>query len=148
MNLKPLVKLALAGSVFMGLSAFGQDKENSSASNTKTDRFLILGNKYQEGFKMPGSGTTISLDQIRTHSHSDVNRILGRVPGVFIREEDGYGLFPNISIRGVNVYQFYDFLGAQMTKNSLSPQTVYFLYSKFIVSTSNGQTICLQHLNG
>lgn len=100
MNLKDLIKLLALGSVFLGLSIFAQ--EEKKATDTKTDRFLILGNKYQEGFKMPGSGTTISLDQIRTHSHSDVNRILGRVPGVFIREEDGYGLFPNISIRGVD----------------------------------------------
>ncbi len=37
------------------------------------------------------------LDQFR---YTDIHRIVGRVPGVYISEEDGLGLRPNIGVRG------------------------------------------------
>ena len=37
------------------------------------------------------------LDQFR---YTDIHRIVGRIPGVYISEEDGLGLRPNIGIRG------------------------------------------------
>lgn len=51
---------------------------------------------------MPASAQFISTEQIRDQSYSDINRVLRRAPGVNIREEDGFGLFPNISFRGVD----------------------------------------------
>ncbi|WP_411726554.1 TonB-dependent receptor family protein [Methyloglobulus sp.] len=51
---------------------------------------------------MPASAQYIDTEQIRGQSYSDINRILRRAPGVNIREEDGFGLFPNISFRGVD----------------------------------------------
>ncbi|MCC5851032.1 MAG: TonB-dependent receptor [Verrucomicrobia bacterium] len=47
-----------------------------------------------------GSAAFVSQDEIRSQNHLNVNRILDRVPGVFVREEDGFGNFPNISLRG------------------------------------------------
>ncbi len=37
------------------------------------------------------------LDQFR---YTDIHRIVGRIPGVYISEEDGLGLRPNIGVRG------------------------------------------------
>ncbi len=51
-------------------------------------------------FVLPGSGYFVDTEEIQEHSYTNVNRILAKVPGVYVREEDGYGLFPNISIRG------------------------------------------------
>ena len=34
---------------------------------------------------------------------TDIHKILSAVPGVFFRTEDGYGLRPNISIRGTSL---------------------------------------------
>lgn len=52
--------------------------------------------------EMPASAQYIGTEEIRYQSYSDVNRILRKAPGVNIREEDGFGLFPNISFRGVD----------------------------------------------
>ncbi len=49
-----------------------------------------------------GGAAYISQEEIRTHGHFNVHRVLDRVPGVYVREEDGYGNFPNISIRGAD----------------------------------------------
>ena len=37
------------------------------------------------------------LDQFR---YTDIHRIVSRIPGVYISEEDGLGLRPNIGVRG------------------------------------------------
>lgn len=52
--------------------------------------------------EIPGSAHYIGTPQIRQQSYSDVNQILARIPGVYLRQEDGFGLFPNISLRGVD----------------------------------------------
>lgn len=51
-------------------------------------------------FNLPGSGYFVDSTEIRAQNYQNVNRVLARVPGVYVREEDGNGLFPNISIRG------------------------------------------------
>jgi Fe(3+) dicitrate transport protein len=52
--------------------------------------------------RMAGSSDFIDLDAIQTHNYDNINRVLQRTPGVYTREEDGYGLFPHLSLRGVD----------------------------------------------
>lgn len=49
---------------------------------------------------LAGSASFIDEDTIRKFDSTDLNELLGQVPGVYIRFEDGYGLRPNIGIRG------------------------------------------------
>ncbi len=49
-----------------------------------------------------GSGAYISRDDITRQGYDDINRLLREIPGVYARAEDGYGLFPNISLRGTD----------------------------------------------
>lgn len=49
-----------------------------------------------------GSAQVISNDQLERKEHDDPHAVLAQVPGVQVRGEDGFGLRPNISIRGVN----------------------------------------------
>ena len=52
--------------------------------------------------KISGTAAYLDKEDIRAQSYDDVNRVLRKVPGVYLREEDGFGLFPNISLRGVD----------------------------------------------
>jgi Fe(3+) dicitrate transport protein len=61
----------------------------------------IVGSKAA-AMKLPASGAYIGGAELRKYNVSDVNRALRQVPGVYVREEDGYGLFPNVSLRGVS----------------------------------------------
>jgi len=49
---------------------------------------------------IPGGATVITEQDLKKYEFTDIQRILRQVPGVSIQLEDGFGLRPNISIRG------------------------------------------------
>jgi Fe(3+) dicitrate transport protein len=49
---------------------------------------------------IPGSVDYLGPQELKTYQHSNVNEILKMVPGVNIQEEEGFGLRPNIGLRG------------------------------------------------
>jgi len=61
----------------------------------------MLGSKF-EARNRTGSAHYISTEDLKKHNYFNIDRILGEVPGVNLYEEDGFGLRPNISIRGTN----------------------------------------------
>lgn len=65
------------------------------------EEVAVIGSK--EAVKeIAGSAYFVDTKEIRTQNQTDINRVLRKVPGVYVREEDGFGLFPNISLRGVD----------------------------------------------
>lgn len=48
----------------------------------------------------PGSAHSVTSAELERFEHNDIHKVLAAVPGVYIREEDGYGLRPNIGMRG------------------------------------------------
>ncbi|RGM89560.1 TonB-dependent receptor family protein [Bacteroides fragilis] len=59
----------------------------------------ILGSKFKARNRT-GSAYYISPEEIRRLGYTDINRMLKAVPGVNMYGEDGFGLRPNISLRG------------------------------------------------
>lgn len=47
-----------------------------------------------------GSAFAIDELELERFGYDDINRVLNQVPGIYIREEDGLGLRPNIGLRG------------------------------------------------
>ena len=52
---------------------------------------------------LAGSGAIISNEDLEISMDTDIQKILTAVPGVYMRTEEGYGLRPNISIRGTAI---------------------------------------------
>lgn len=48
----------------------------------------------------PGSGAYIDQETLEDYAITDIMRVLASSPGVYVMEEDGYGLRPNIGMRG------------------------------------------------
>lgn len=75
-----------------------------AAADPRSDRFIeemtIVGTREQAQ-QVTGAAHYIGPEELQQFRYSDVQRILRQVPGVSIQVEDGYGLRPNISIRGV-----------------------------------------------
>ena len=61
----------------------------------------ILGNKYVAQNRT-GASYYVSAEELEKFGYVDINRALRAVPGVNFYEEDGFGLRPNISLRGTS----------------------------------------------
>lgn len=61
----------------------------------------IIGSAPSALQRIPGSGTIIPSAVLAQSHPISTNEVLRKVPGIFIREEDGFGIRPNIGIRGL-----------------------------------------------
>lgn len=75
----------------------------AGAEEVKVMREVTVIGSKENVERLPGSGEFLDRGDIANQSYDDINKVLRKVPGVYVREEDGQGLFPNISLRGVSV---------------------------------------------
>ncbi len=80
--------------------AFADSKAGSrSDSRTAVDEITIIGNP--DAVKtQAGSAHVLTSEDLEKFEYTDIHNVLRQVPGISIREEEGYGLRPNIAIRG------------------------------------------------
>jgi Fe(3+) dicitrate transport protein len=74
---------------------------NSAVETFELNNIYITGGK-DEVLQQPGSATLIDHIALETFEYTDIHRVLNAVPGVNLQEEDGYGLRPNIGLRGTS----------------------------------------------
>ncbi|TQV87091.1 TonB-dependent receptor family protein [Aliikangiella coralliicola] len=74
--------------------------EANKQDDAYNQRMLIIGAREKLNTEA-GSATVIDEEALEKFEYDDIHRILAQVPGINIRQEDGYGLRPNIGFRGV-----------------------------------------------
>ena len=74
----------------------------SADEGVEVESVTIIGTK-DDVKDLAGSGAVISNDDLEKAMDTDIQKILTAVPGVYMRTEEGYGLRPNISIRGTAI---------------------------------------------
>ena len=93
---------------FIAFKVNSQNQKLNSFNDsiTKLDEVIlkgntILGNKFAS-INRTGSSFYLSKAELNQFSDIDINRALDRIPGITVYEEDGFGLRPNISLRGTS----------------------------------------------
>ncbi|MEZ9594987.1 TonB-dependent receptor family protein [Shewanella sp. 10N.261.52.F9] len=95
------IQLALVSQVSAADSDAKTDvtTDKTSVNDSYIEKMQIIGHDARLS-KQTGSATLIDELELEQFKFDDINRVLYSVPGVNIREEDGYGLRPNIGFRG------------------------------------------------
>ena len=94
---KNLFARALCGAVSMGLVCA---TAVAAEADAPLDEVLTIGTRADID-KITGSAHLVDAAELDKFEYADIQRISRSIPGVSIQVEDGYGLRPNISIRGV-----------------------------------------------
>lgn len=62
----------------------------------------VTGARMVDVRRVAGSAQIIGREELDRQEATDLHRVLQGVPGVYVREEDGFGLRPNIGLRGAS----------------------------------------------
>jgi Fe(3+) dicitrate transport protein len=76
--------------------------EDTDASVTTIDTVTIIG-RQSDVADIPGSAHVLGAEELGVFIQTDIMRVLRAVPGVYVQEEEGFGLRPNIGIRGSGI---------------------------------------------
>ncbi len=60
----------------------------------------VVSYSLEDALRTGGAVDLVSQEQLETYEYADPHQVLLRVPGVYVRGEDGFGLRPNIGLRG------------------------------------------------
>jgi len=93
-----IAHLAGASAALFLVPLIGSAQESGYNSEV-IDTVTIIG-KRSNVADIPGSAHVVDAEELAEFSSSDILRVLRSVPGVYVQEEEGYGLRPNIGIRG------------------------------------------------
>ncbi len=80
-------------------AASATEQETTDRRVEDIDTVTIIGRKADVA-DIPGSAHIIDAEELQVFIQSDILRVLRTVPGVYVQEEEGFGLRPNIGIRG------------------------------------------------
>jgi len=92
----------MRSTLFAGAAAAALATGPAVAGQDVLDEIIILGENL-EAAELAGSGLLIGPDSLAEHQYANIDRILRAAPGVYIQEEDGFGLRPNIGLRGTGL---------------------------------------------
>lgn len=92
--------LALAALPTLGDAAGLDENRERDAEGTFYDEMTIVGTR-DDVDGLGGAADVIGQEVLQRFGYADIQRIVRQTPGVSVQVEDGYGLRPNISIRGV-----------------------------------------------
>jgi Fe(3+) dicitrate transport protein len=92
-------RLASAAALLVALPAHAEEPNPNEPAD---EGVTVLVTRPRGGPRESGSAHVIGEADLQRHAYDDIGRVLTTVPGVYVRGEDGYGLRPNIGMRGAN----------------------------------------------
>ena len=87
--------------IFLTATAvFPLSADDFKAEKDKTIEYVTVIGSKSKALEEAGSADFISTEDLEAFLFTDALRVLRQAPGVYIQEEEGFGLRPNIGIRG------------------------------------------------
>jgi Fe(3+) dicitrate transport protein len=74
--------------------------DTSSTENSFATEMIVYSDDQK--LRVAGSAQKVNQEQLELYEFDNIEQVLQQVPGVATRNEDGFGLRPNIGIRGAN----------------------------------------------
>lgn len=99
-----IARLLLLAAALLPLTVWSQGPEGEApgdATPVELQHMTIFGTT-EALQRATGSAHLVDEDTLEAFDYANIHRILNGVPGVYVRGEDGFGLRPNIGIRGGN----------------------------------------------
>lgn len=90
----PAILISVLG---LSLPVLAEDEKKEVETHLKA---ITITGTAEDRARASGSIHKVEEETLEQWHYKDVNRVLKDVPGVYIRHEDGYGLRPNIGMRG------------------------------------------------
>lgn len=100
MILRTSLFTTLLGAVSLPVLAADEATSSSAANTTQLPAVEVVGGILGEPDRVTGSAHRVEQETLEQFEYDDIGRVLNFVPGVYVREEDGNGLRPNIGLRG------------------------------------------------
>ncbi|MGA9522105.1 MAG: TonB-dependent receptor, partial [Myxococcaceae bacterium] len=67
-----------------------------------TGETVVVATPELDPTRIAGSAFAVNEEELSRFEYVDIHRVLEKVPGVYMRGEDGFGLRPNIGLRGAS----------------------------------------------
>ena len=83
----------------LSLPTLAAEETPSSEAADATPEVEVFG-IFGEPDRLTGSAQRVDQKKLEEFKYDDIGRVLNFVPGVYVRDEDGSGLRPNIGLRG------------------------------------------------
>lgn len=95
--------LILAASLLAGEESADVDTAAQPLQPAAYSQQVTVLGTAEEAAELPGSAHQISNAELEQQDHSDIHRVLRTIPGINVQDEEGFGLRPNIGMRGTGV---------------------------------------------
>ena len=93
---------AVAALALMARPALAEEDASDDGSDADIAGATIIVTADRGVPRVAGSAHVVTEAELEVYEHTDIHQILAVVPGVYLRGEDGFGLRPNIGLRGGN----------------------------------------------
>lgn len=99
--MKPSIRLELlASATFLSAASFAAADE--AASEVANLEAMTVVGSAEAVWTLAGAAAYVDAEEFRERGYTNLGQVLAKVPGVYVREEDGFGNFPNVSLRGAD----------------------------------------------
>ena len=107
-RLGPIIFAAIIANVYgttpaaLGREAELQDVASQTVSKLLIESITVVADQTTAQ-RVAGSADFLNASDLEKFDYGDINRLLRRLPGIYIQEEDGFGLRPNIGLRATGL---------------------------------------------